>query len=308
MKKRNIKLILILTMVLSLTGCTKILKNADGDVVKNTITGQNLTANILCKPTNEETIALYENNGVDLSVYPECSDFSINSNNYEGIWATVFVKPLAWLIIKVGTILNSYGFSIILITLLLRMIMYPITKKTAMQSEVMKKAKPELDKLEKKYKNKQDKDSMMQKSQEMMLIYKQYKINPMAGCLFALIQIPLFFAFYEALNRIPALFDSNFFGLQLGTSTLIAFSKGDFYYIILNLILIPITYLSFKLNKTSALSKEQESQMYMMTNISVIMISVISFTTPIGLCLYWIFNSTFTVIQNLIVKKVKKND
>lgn len=82
--------------------------------------------------------------------------------------------------------------------------MYPITKKSAMQSENLKKAQNDLQKLEKKYAGKQDQESMMQKSQEMMLIYKKYNINPMSGCIFALIQIPLFFAFYEAMNRITS--------------------------------------------------------------------------------------------------------
>lgn len=50
----------------------------------------------------------------------------------------------------------------------------------------------------------------MQKSQEMLVIYKKYKINPMAGCLYAFIQLPLFLAFYEALNRLPLIFEGSF--------------------------------------------------------------------------------------------------
>ena len=92
--------------------------------------------------------------------------------------------------------------------------MYPLTRKSAMQSENLKLAQPELDKLEKKYKNRQDQESMMQKSQEMLLIYKKYQINPMAGCLYAFIQLPLFLAFYEALNRLPLIFEGTFLGLH----------------------------------------------------------------------------------------------
>ena len=70
------------------------------------------------------------------------------------------------------------------------MVTLRLTKKTAMQSENMKLAQPELTKLEKKYKNRNDQESLMMKNQEMLGIYKKYNINPMSGCLFAFIQIP----------------------------------------------------------------------------------------------------------------------
>ena len=82
-----------------------------------------------------------------------------------------------------------------------------------MQSENMKKAQSKLEKLESKYRNRNDQESQMMKAQEMMKIYKDYNINPMAGCLFAFIQIPLFFAFYEALYRLPVILEENFFGI-----------------------------------------------------------------------------------------------
>ena len=129
----------------------------------------------------------------------------------------------------------------------------------------------------------------------------------MSGCLFSLIQIPLFFAFYEAMNRIPALFEENFLGFHLGTSPATAFSKGNYLYIIFVILVIVLTYYSFKLNKTATASKEQEQQMKMMTNMSVILISIASFTISTGVELYWIFNSAFTIVQNLVVKRGKKN-
>jgi len=81
---------------------------------------------------------------------------------------------------------------------------------SAMQSELLKKAQPELEKLEKKYKDKTDQASLMKKSQEMTMIYKKYNINPVSGCLYGFIQLPLFIAFLEAINRVPALFEETF--------------------------------------------------------------------------------------------------
>ena len=148
---------------------------------------------------------------------------------------------------------------------------------------------------------------MMQKSQEMMLIYKKHNISPLSGCLFSFIQIPLFFAFYEAMNRMPALFEENFLGFHLGTSPLTALSSGKYYYLIFVILVVLTTYLSFKLNKTASMGSEQEKQMKMMTNMSVIFISIASFSISTGVALYWIFNSGFTIIQNLLVKRGKKN-
>ena len=70
-----------------------------------------------------------------------------------------------------------------------------MTKKTLLQSENMKKAQPEIQRIEKKYEGKTDNESMTKKGQEMMMIYKKYEIKPLSGCLFAFIQLPILLAF-----------------------------------------------------------------------------------------------------------------
>lgn len=336
MKNKALKIGAISILALTLTGCTKTLKDVDNKIVKNEKTGQTLTANILCKPTNEDIIELYnktaeetkdtldkqlENNEitkkeyqkkidsiVDIESLPECSKFNITSGGYQGIWNTIFVKPLAWIIINVGKLLKNYGLAVICITLLIRLILYPITKKTAMQSEKLKQAKPELDKLEKKYKDKQDQQSMMMKSQEMLSIYKKYNINPASGCLFSFIQIPLFFAFYEALYRLPVIFEETLLGFELGTSPINAMQVGDFKYVIFIILVTLVTYFSMKLNSTAAMGSEQEQQMKMMSNMMVVFIAIASFTVSTGIALYWITNNSFTIVQNLLAKRGTKNE
>lgn len=276
---------------------------------KKTQTGQNLTKNILCKPTDNNMIELYTSNGVDLEKLPNCKELSISEGKYEGIWTTIFVKPLAWLIVLLGNLLKNYGLSVIVITILIRLALYPITKKTALQSEMMKKAQPELKRLESKYANKVDQQSQMQKSQEMMMIYKKYNINPLSGCLFSLIQIPLFFAFYEALNRLPIIFEGSLLGFNLGITPWVAiFNYRKIYYIIIVILVGLLTYYSFKLNSTASMSEDQAKQMKIMSTFSVVLITFMSFRVSISIALYWIFNSAFTVVQNLLVKRGKKND
>ena len=303
---KNKKKIIILAIVLLLiTGCTTTLKTEDKKVVKNPETGQSLTKNILCKPTNKETIKAYEENGVDLAAIPKCSEFKVTSGGYEGLWTSIFVKPLAFVILFISRYVKSAGLALIITSLALRLVLYPITKKTAMQSELIKKAQPELDRLEKKYANKTDSDSMMKKSQEMTLIYKKYNINPISGCLYSFIQLPLFIAFLEAINRVPALFEENFLTLQLGTTPSIGiFSNGNWLYIILILLVGITTYFSFNLNKTTSTSNNDP--MANMTNIMTGMITVMGIFMPTALCIYWITTNLFTIVQNLLVKRSKE--
>lgn len=331
----NKKIILILIAILLLTGCTKY-KTYDKQPVIIESTGQRVVENILCKTeaTEEEFNKLKEQNKAkldeqlnnssitqeeydkkieelnktfDISNVAYCTEFQVFAEN-EGLWTTLFVKTLAWLIIKIGTFTKNYGWAIILVTILIRLVLFPLTQKTAMQSENLNAAKSKLDKLELKYKNRNDQQSQMLKAQEMMKIYKDYNINPMSGCLFALIQIPLFFAFYEALYRLPVVLEENFYGINLGLTPLNALSNGQFYYLIFSALVIAATYFSFKLNSSMNPSGEQANQMKMMMNISIVMISIASFTISTGIALYWIVNSSFTIVQNLLVKRRKKND
>ena len=243
---KNKKIIIIVLSLFLLTGCTKYLKGDDKKTIVNKETGQSLTENILCQPTNENAIKLYKENKKDITKLPTCDNFKPTDGGYEGLWTSIFVKPLAWAIIQIGKIVKNNGLAIIIATIIIRLIAYPLTNKTAVQSENMKKAKPELDKLEKKYADKLDRESQMQKAQELMIIYKKYNISPASGCLLAFIQLPLFFAFLEAINRVPAIFEKKFLSLQMGTNPSVGIANGNYYYIILIILIIGTTYFSFK--------------------------------------------------------------
>ena len=305
--KKNRKLIILLVDVLLITtGCTKTLKDSNKKVVINPETGQSLTANILCQPENEKTIKVYEDNGVELSKLPKCKDFKITSGGYEGLWNSIFVKPLAFVILWFNNFVNSAGLALIITSLIIRLIAYPLTKKTAMQSEILKEAQPELNRLEKKYEGKTDQESIMRKNQEMMMIYKKYNINPVSGCLFAFIQLPLFIAFLEAINRVPALFEETFLGLQMGTTPQIGlFNQGNFLYLILIILVGVTTYFSFRMNKTT--QQEGTNPMKNMTNIMTVMIIIMGLFMTSALCIYWITTNLFTIAQNLLVKRSAKH-
>ena len=330
--KKNKKIFIILILaVLTLTGCTKQLKDADGKVIQDEKTKQTLVENILCQP--DELRDVYENaidqkkkdykkmyeDGdlskndykeknselLDIDKLPVCTEISVIEGGYETLWTSVFVKPLAWVIVNIGKLLwNNYGFAIVVITILIKLVLFPITQKSLKQSQNIQKAQPKLNKIEKKYANKTDQESMMMKSNEMMAVYKEYKINPMSGCLLSFLQIPLFFAFYEALNRLPILFEGKFLWFHMGMTPLAAAGEGHWYYLVLPIIVGLVTYFSFKMNNNS-MPGEQANQMKMMFNIMIVMIFITSFSMSTSIIIYWITNSLLAILQNLLVKRSK---
>lgn len=303
--KKFKKYFIVLFLVFLLCGCTNVLKDKEGRVVQNKETGQNVTENILCRPTDEKTIELYETAEADISKLPECDEMKIGGE-YEGIWTNIFVRPLAWLILNIGKYVKSTAIALVIVTFLIRLALFPVTRKTAMQSENIKEAQPELNRIEAKYKDKTDQESMNRKSQEMMAVYKKFSINPLSGCLFAIIQLPLLFAFLEAINRVPAIFEETLIGFQMGTTPLVAFKSGHWYYVILIILIVGTTYFSFKMNKTTA-APEAQKQNNMMMWFMVVFIGFMSFQLPTAIAIYWIVSSGFTIVQNIFTDKFKKN-
>ena len=305
MKKKNkIKIIIVLLLLLITTGCTTTLVDNDKKPVTNEETGQNLTENIICQPTNKENIKLYEENGVDIDKLPTCDEFKITSGKYEGLWTSIFIKPLAFILLWVGRMVGNYAASLILISIIIRLITFPLTKKTALQSENMKKAQPEIDRITKKYKDKQDQESMMRQSQEMMMVYKKYNISPMSGCLFAMLQFPLFIAFFEAVQRTPAIFEGKFLGLHLGTTPVVGITSSTFIaYIILMLFIAGTTFYSFKMNLSGS---NMDPSMKMMPIMMSGIIIVTALFMPSALGIYWVTSNLLTIIQNIVVKRSKE--
>ena len=340
--KRKIKYGLLVLILLVVTGCTTYIKDNNGKVVINDVTGQSLAENILCRPTDEKTIELYENNNYDLTKLPycvctskkvtekvkkevseetkeeqeveyeevekDCEEFKVTSGGYDGLWTTIFVKPLAWVILFFGKLTTSFGLGLIITSILIRIIVYPLTRKSSMQAENMKKIQPELQKIEKKYadKDQNNREIMMQKSQEMMALYKKNNVNPMAGCLPALLQLPLFIAFLDAINRVPSIFEEKFLVFHLGTTPKVGIVSGNWWYIALTILVAVTTYYSLNKASNNAGAGDAAKQTKMMTNVFSIMIIIMSVFMSSALNIYWIVSNLCTLLQNYLVKRSMK--
>ena len=108
-------------------------------------------------------------------------------------WFTIVAKPLLWFINLTHTATKNFGIDIIIISILIKIIFLPLTQISFKSMKEMQKVQPEMTRLKETYKN--DKARLQQ---EIMLLYKRRKINPMSGCLPMVIQIPVFIALYNA--------------------------------------------------------------------------------------------------------------
>ena len=310
------KLIILLSIFLLLTGCgnSNYILDQDNKIVKYDKTGQMLQKDILCLPEEDgELYELYDQYKDQLKFkledLPKCENFKMNSNESSGLWEFLFVKPLAYLIIKLGYLVKNMGISVILIGLAIRLILLPFSIKTAKQSQNMKKAQPEIEKIERKYRNRTDNDALMAKSQETMMVYKKYKINPVSSCLVSFIQFPVFFAFLQAIYRIPVIYEQSLLGLQLGTTPLVGIKSGNYFYLLLLVLIAVSTYFSFRqtMNQTGGQTPEMAKQMKIMLYVMLVVIVYGSLNFPTALSFYWITTYAFIAIQNIVLGAFNKD-
>ena len=312
MKKQNKILALILLGMIFLTsgcGSDNYLKDENGNILVNEVTGQSVQKNILCQPEKDsELYKIYESHADQMETpvneLPTCEEFTLTSNKYDGLWEAILVRPLAFIILQVGFLFNNFGISVMVVGLLIRLVLMPLSIKSMRQSTNLQKAQPEIARIEKKYAGRTDSDSMMAKSQETMMVYQKYKINPVSGCLVALIQIPLFFAFLAAINEVPAIFEGELFGMHLGMTPWKGLAEGQYIYIVLIFLIVATTYLSFRNTMKNNQNNEMMKQMNFMVMFMIISISIASFSLPTAIAFYWIIINGFSVVQNYVIKKI----
>ena len=312
MKKQNKILALLLLGMIFLTsgsGSDNYLKDENGNILVNEVTGQSVQKNILCQPEKDsELYKIYESHADQMETpvneLPTCEEFTLTSNKYDGLWEAILVRPLAFIILQVGFLFNNFGISVMVVGLLIRLVLMPLSIKSMRQSTNLQKAQPEIARIEKKYAGRTDSDSMMAKSQETMMVYQKYKINPVSGCLVALIQIPLFFAFLAAINEVPAIFEGELFGMHLGMTPWKGLAEGQYIYIVLIFLIVATTYLSFRNTMKNNQNNEMMKQMNFMVMFMIISISIASFSLPTAIAFYWIIINGFSVVQNYVIKKI----
>ena len=318
--KNKIMAVILVCVFLLTSGCgdNKYIKDKDNKIVTYEATGQMLEKDILITEEELEVVkAEYHKSGKPTVLkklfgepIPACTEFKVTSNESSGLWEFLFVKPLAFLILALGKLVGNFGISLILIGLAIRLVLLPFTIKSTKQTMNMKKAQPEIEKIERKYRNRTDNESLMAKSQETMMVYKKYKVNPMIGCLMAFIQLPLFFAFLQAIYRTPAIYEETLLTFNLGMTPLVGIKTGNYLYLFLLVLIAVSTYFSFKqtMSQTGSAAPEAAKQMKTMLYVMLVVITYASLTLPTALAFYWIVTYAFIAVQNIIINKVNNKD
>ncbi|NHK26646.1 membrane protein insertase YidC [Parvularcula flava] len=227
-------------------------------------------------------------------------------------WGNFFflTRPIFWLMHFFAELTGNYGVAILLLTLVIKAVLFPLANKSYASMAGMRKVQPELKKLQERYK-----DDKMKQQQEMMALYKKYNINPLAGCLPVIMQMPIFFALYKVLFVTIELRHEPFLYIQDLTAPDPAVLLNLFGLAPWDVATIPVvgTYLAIGLLpilmaiamffQTKLNPPPPDPTQAMIFNFMPLIFLFIFAPFPAGLVLYWFWNTFLGVIQQYVIMK-----
>jgi YidC/Oxa1 family membrane protein insertase len=213
-------------------------------------------------------------------------------------WFDFLAKPMLYALKWLYKYTHNYGVAIILITVIIKIVFWPLTHKSYKSMQGMKKLQPKMNALREKYKDNREK-----LNEELMALYKTYKVNPMGGCLPMVLQIPVFFALYRMLYSSVDLLHQPF---MLWVNDLTSPDRLNVGFAIpyvgglpvLTLLMGASMFLQQKMTPSTG-DPRQEKMMLMMPVIFTVMF--INF--PSGLVLYWLVNNILSIAQQYLINR-----
>ncbi len=207
---------------------------------------------------------------------------------YEEIASGGFWGPISRVIMAVlnfiYSLIGNYGFAIMIFALLIKLIFFPLSRQMILSQHKMQMVQPELKKIQQKYKN-----DPQRLNQEMMHLYKTYKVNPLSGCLPLIIQMPIFFALFRTLTTSIEFRHANFI------FWITDLSLKDPYYI------LPIS-MGIMMVVQSLTTTIDPRQRLMVIFMPIVMVWIF-INLPSGLQLYWFTYNIFTLLEHFITKR-----
>jgi YidC/Oxa1 family membrane protein insertase len=211
-------------------------------------------------------------------------------------------KPFLWIMNQIYKVIPNYGIAIIILTLITKIILFPLGNKSYKSMNDMKRMQPLMTEIREKYKD--DKKKM---NEETMALYRTYKINPMGGCLPMVVQLPVFFALYRMLYQAIELRHAPFFGwindlsapdrlFQFGFS--IPFMEPPYGIPVLTIVMGATMFLQQKMSPPPGDPTQAKLMMFMPLIFTVIFINFSA-----GLVLYWLINNIFSIAQQYYIQK-----
>ncbi|WP_273753212.1 YidC family membrane integrase SpoIIIJ [Alkalicoccobacillus gibsonii] len=215
--------------------------------------------------------------------------FSVNepiTSNSEGIWNSFFVYPVSWLIIRFADFFNSYGIAIIALTVLIRLVIMPLMIKQTKSMKAMQLLQPEMQRLREKHSAK-DQVTQQKLQKELMGLYQEKGVNPFAGCLPLVIQMPILLALYHAIMRTTEIKGNTFLWFTLDVPDPI--------------FLLPIIAGGATFIQQKMMMVQNNPQMKILLYLMPIMITVFGFFLPSAVILYWVVGNVFMIAQTYFI-------
>lgn len=206
-----------------------------------------------------------------------------------GFWDRYFVYPLSealdWF---AGIFWDEYGISILIVTIIIRLIILPLAIKQYRSSKQMQALQPEIKKLKEKYK-----DDAQKQQEETMKLFQKHGVNPLAGCFPLLVQMPILIALYHAIMRNGEISSHSFLWIQLGERDPV----------VLPILAALTTFIQQKIT-----AKHMPNQMQALLVIFPVLIFVMAMSFPAALPLYWVYSNIFTIIQTYFLYGRSQNE
>ncbi|MDY6029338.1 MAG: YidC/Oxa1 family membrane protein insertase [Acidaminococcaceae bacterium] len=192
----------------------------------------------------------------------------------------------------------NYGLAIILLTIIVKLLLYPLTKKQIQSTKAMMKLQPKMKAIQEQYKH-----DKMEMNKRLADLYKTEDVNPVAGCLPLLVQMPIFIGIYYGIRDFKYVGPTLFLGVDITKSAMEMYSaaglQGALIYFVLPILSVITTYVQSKQTMPDTSSPQNK----IMLNFMPLFMGYLSFTFPTGLVLYWVVMNLMQIAQQAILNK-----
>ncbi|MCI1665814.1 MAG: YidC/Oxa1 family membrane protein insertase [Atopobiaceae bacterium] len=210
-----------------------------------------------------------------------------------------FINFLTDILAGLAGFVGDWGLAIILLTFIIRLLLTPLTMKSTKSSAKMQALQPRMMEIQERYA-----DDPTRQSEELRKFYSENKFNPLGGCLPMFLQMPVFFALFTVLQKVPA--EAHFYGIldSLSQSVSGAISangwQGAIVYILLDVLFGVLTLIPMLLNTQNS-APEQASQTKIMGVVMAAMMMWFGWSVPVGVVLYYDTSAAWGVIQQVFI-------
>lgn len=266
-------------------------RDLTSDVFFERVGEDKIRASIGVRPYTDTFTAGVQGANYGLKIYAGPKAYSILREMGVGLQKTIdfgFLRPISEVLLQamifVNDWTNNYGVAIILLTIVIKIILYPLTYSSMTSMKKMQTLQPEIAALKEKYK-----DDSAKMNKEMMGLYRKRGLNPLGGCLPLVLQMPIFFAFYTTLRSAVELRGAEFLWMA-------DLSEKD------PLFVLPIL-MGVSMFAQQRMTPAQDPRMKMLTYMMPLIFTVMFFNFPSGLVLYWLVSNVLQIGQQYYINK-----